>query len=142
MMAGLFAGVTDGIAGFDGALARNGAGAREDRFKQRRLAALERTDQGDGARSGRARAVVTVCRHERSPAREPPPLSAPPRADAIWRHDKVTWFGDLWVLLALSGVSVLIVALLLRRLEPRRRAGQVGQTAPPVVSRPLAGYTR
>lgn len=55
----------------------------------------------------------------------------PPRVDAIWRHDGVTWFGDLWVLLALSGVSIMGVAILLRRLEPKRRAGQVGQVAAP-----------
>lgn len=56
----------------------------------------------------------------------------PPRPDAIWRHDSVTWIGDLWVLIALSGVSVLGVALLLRRLEPKRRAGQVGRVGPAV----------
>jgi ABC transport system ATP-binding/permease protein len=53
-----------------------------------------------------------------------------PRNDAIWRHDRITWLGDLWVLIALSGLSVLGVALLLRRLEPKRRAGQVGQVRP------------
>jgi hypothetical protein len=67
----------------------------------------------------------------------------PPRVDALWRHDSVTWFGDLWVLLALGGVSILGVGILLRRLEPKRRAGQVGQVAaaPPNV-RAFAGYTR
>jgi ABC transport system ATP-binding/permease protein len=66
----------------------------------------------------------------------------PPRLDPLWRHDSVTWFGDLWVLLALGGVSILGVGLLLRRLEPKRRAGQVGQVAaaPPGV-RGFAGYT-
>jgi ABC-type multidrug transport system ATPase subunit len=67
----------------------------------------------------------------------------PPRVDAIWRHDRVTWFGDLWVLLALSGVSIMGVAILLRRLEPKRRAGQVGQVAAPSPGAwGVAGYTR
>ena len=67
----------------------------------------------------------------------------PPRVDVIWRHDSVTWFGDLWVLLALSGVSIMVVAILLRRLEPKRRAGQVGQVAaPPPGAWALGGYSR
>jgi ABC-type multidrug transport system ATPase subunit len=49
-----------------------------------------------------------------------------PRNDAIWRHDRVTWIGDLWVLIVLGGLSVLGVALLLRRLEPKRQVRQVG----------------
>src|SRR6185312_15575023 len=83
VMARFLAGVADRVAGFDRALTLDHTGAEQDRFEQRRLAALERTDQGYGARSGRTRAIVTVCRHERSPAREPPPpLSCvPPRAD-------------------------------------------------------------
>jgi len=39
MMARLFARVADGVAGLDGALARNRAGACEYRFEQGRLAA-------------------------------------------------------------------------------------------------------
>ena len=58
MMARFLAGVADGIAGLDRTLALNGAGAGEDRFEQRGLAALERTDQRDAARAGRTRAVV------------------------------------------------------------------------------------
>jgi ABC-type multidrug transport system ATPase subunit/pSer/pThr/pTyr-binding forkhead associated (FHA) protein len=49
-----------------------------------------------------------------------------PRNDAIWRHDRVTWIGDLWVLIVLGGLCVLAVALLLRRLEPKRQVRQIG----------------
>ena len=47
VMARLLAGVADGVACLDRALARNGAGAGEDRFEQRGLAALERAHQRD-----------------------------------------------------------------------------------------------
>ncbi len=60
---------------------------------------------------------------------------APPRADAIWKHNAVTWLGDLLALVVLSAVSILGVSVLLRRLEPKRRAGQVGAAAPPVLIR-------
>jgi hypothetical protein len=63
----------------------------------------------------------------------------PPRPDAIWRHDAVTWIGDLWVLIVLSGVSIGLVYLLLRRLEPKRRVGQIGQVGPPVLARSAVG---
>jgi hypothetical protein len=53
-------GVADGVAGVDRALTRNGAGARQDRFEKRGLAALERADQRDTAGTGRARAVAAV----------------------------------------------------------------------------------
>ena len=62
------AAVTHGVAGFHIALARDSAGAGEDRFKQCRLAALKGTDQRDTARSGRTRRVITVCRHDCLPA--------------------------------------------------------------------------
>ena len=62
-----------------------------------------------------------------------------PRNDAIWRHDSVTWFGDLWVLVVLGGLSVLSVALLLRRLEPKRQVRQIGQLQPSVVGARLPG---
>ena len=80
----------------------------------------------DQQQSVDAQEINQICHHK------------PPRPDAIWRHNSVTWFGDLWVLIALAGLSVAGVALLLRRLEPKRRAGQVGQTQP-VVSRGLRG---
>ena len=38
------------VAGLDTALTRDGAGAREDRLKQRGFAALERADQRHAAR--------------------------------------------------------------------------------------------
>lgn len=63
----------------------------------------------------------------------------PPRADAIQRHDAVTWIGDLWVLIVLSGVSIGVVAILLRRLDPKRRAGQIGQAQAPVLARSGVG---
>ena len=71
MMARLFARVADGVAGLDGALARNRAGACEYRFEQGRLAALERTDQRDAARTHRARAITAICRHQNLPRRLP-----------------------------------------------------------------------
>ena len=75
-MARFLAGVADRVAGFDGALARDRAGAGEDRFEQRGLAALERTDQRDAAGTGRARAIaVAVCRHDRLP--QLPPENGP-----------------------------------------------------------------
>src|ERR1700758_724774 len=45
MMARFLAGVADGVTGFDGALARNCAGAGEDGFEEGCLAALERAHQ-------------------------------------------------------------------------------------------------
>jgi hypothetical protein len=47
-----------------------------------------------------------------------------PRNDAIWHHNRVTWIGDLVVLIVLGGLSVLGIALLLRRLEPKRQVRQ------------------
>ena len=60
VMARFLAGVADRIAGFDAALACDGAGAGEDRLKQRGLAALERADQRDAARTGRSRAIAVA----------------------------------------------------------------------------------
>ena len=67
MMARFLAGVADRIAGLDGALALDGAGAGEDRFEQRGLAALERADQRDAAGTRRSRAVAAVRCHDRLP---------------------------------------------------------------------------
>ena len=73
VMARFFAGVADRIAGLDVALARDHAGAGEDRLKQRGLAALERTDQRDAAWTRRSRAVAVCCHaiscHDRLPRR-------------------------------------------------------------------------
>ena len=59
----------------------------------------------------------------------------PPHSDAIWRHARITWIGDLLVLIVLAGLSVLGVALLLRRLEPKRQTRQSGQlqASPPAL---------
>src|SRR5664279_1927570 len=62
----------------------------------------------DGLSKADVDSITTVCHHKN------------PRNDAIWRHDRVTWLGDLWVLVVLGGVCVLTVAFLLRRLEPKR----------------------
>ena len=84
VMARFLAGVADRVAGFDAALARDGAGAGENGFKERGLAALERTDQRDAAGTRRARAIaVAVCRrtggHDRLPQSSPEngPVVAP-----------------------------------------------------------------
>src|SRR6516162_613846 len=71
VMARLFAGVAYRIAGFDRPLARNRAGAREDRFKQCRLAALDRTDQRNAARPRRACAIAAICPHRYLPHASP-----------------------------------------------------------------------
>ena len=68
VIARFLAAVADRVAGFDTALARNGASAGEDRFEQCRLAALEGTDQRDTAGSGRTRCVIAVCCHDCLPA--------------------------------------------------------------------------
>ena len=68
VIARFFAGVADRVAGFDTALARNGASAGKNRFEQCRLAALEGTDQRDTAGSGRTRCVIAVCCHDCLPA--------------------------------------------------------------------------
>ena len=49
VMARFLAGVADRVAGLDAALALDRAGAGEDRFEQRGLAALEWADQRDAA---------------------------------------------------------------------------------------------
>jgi hypothetical protein len=53
MMACLFAGIANRVARLDSALARDDAGAGQDCFEQRGLAALKGTDQRDGARTCR-----------------------------------------------------------------------------------------
>ncbi len=69
VVARLLAGVADGVAGLDRALARDGTGAREDRFQEGGLAALKRTDQGNAAGTGGSRTVAAVCCHQRLPPR-------------------------------------------------------------------------
>ncbi len=73
----------------------------------------------DGVTQADVDSINKICHHKN------------PRNDAIWRHDRITWLGDLWVLLALAGVSILGVALLLRRLEPKRRNPVLGAGAAP-----------
>ncbi len=68
--------------------------------------------------------INTICHHKN------------PRNDAIWRHDRITWLGDLWVLLALGGVYIVAVAFLLKRLEPKRRVRQIGQVQPSAFGTP------
>jgi ABC-type multidrug transport system ATPase subunit/pSer/pThr/pTyr-binding forkhead associated (FHA) protein len=70
--------------------------------------------------SSDAKEIQDLCHHK------------PPVSDALWKHSSATWLGDLVALLALSALSILGVSILLRRLEPKRRAGQVGQVLPPV----------
>ena len=86
VMARFFAGVADRIAGLDVALARDHAGAGEDRLKQRGLAALERTDQRDAAWTRRSRAVA-VCCHAISchltASRGGPPFGGGPHATIV-----------------------------------------------------------
>src|SRR5579862_7187862 len=67
VMARFLAGVADRVAGFDGALALDRAGAGEDRFQERGLAALKRTDQRDAAWTGRSCAIAAVRRHGHLP---------------------------------------------------------------------------
>jgi ABC-type multidrug transport system ATPase subunit/pSer/pThr/pTyr-binding forkhead associated (FHA) protein len=45
----------------------------------------------------------------------------PSRADWLWRHDATSWIVDLCVLGVLTLVLIGVTALLLRRLDPRRR---------------------
>jgi hypothetical protein len=70
--------------------------------------------------SSDAKEIQDLCHHK------------PPVSDALWKHSSAAWLGDLVALLALSALSILGVSILLRRLEPKRRAGQVGQVLPPV----------
>ncbi len=67
MIARLLAGIADRGAGFHLALALDGAGAREDRFKQRGLAALERAHQCDAPGTPGTCAVAVPCGHEHLP---------------------------------------------------------------------------
>ena len=101
VMARFLAGVADRIAGFDAALARDGAGAGENGFKERGLAALERTDQRDAAGTRRAYAIaVAVCRHHRLPPLPPEngpvvaPLGPAPRTGKGGERDSIVSGGD------------------------------------------------
>jgi hypothetical protein len=68
VMPGFVACVADGVARLHVALARNNAGAREDGFKERGLAALKRPYKRDAAGTGRARGIVSICGHDCLPA--------------------------------------------------------------------------
>ena len=74
MMAGLFAGVAHRGSRLHRALARDGAGACEDRFEQRGLAALKRAHQRD---TPWTRSSCAVLCHIRLPATEMWPSSGP-----------------------------------------------------------------
>src|SRR5262245_51318853 len=76
-MARFLAGVADRVAGIDGALALDRAGARQDRLEQRGLAALEGADQRDAARTARSCAIAAVCRHGDLPRRPRVPAGPP-----------------------------------------------------------------
>lgn len=43
------------------------------------------------------------------------------QVDGLWQHSASVWLADMGVLVALSVAFVTVVAVLLRRLEPRRR---------------------
>ena len=68
VMARLLGGVADRGAGLDRALALDRAGARQDRFEQRGLAALERAHQRDAPGTLGSCAAIAICsRHRRLP---------------------------------------------------------------------------
>ena len=71
VVARFLAGVTDRVSGLDGALARDRAGAGEDRFEQRRLAALERAHQRDAPWTRSSCAVLCHFRLPCSPETRP-----------------------------------------------------------------------
>jgi hypothetical protein len=43
--------------------------------------------------------------------------------DPLWSHTPATWFGDLAAVTSLAVLFIIVTALLLRRLDPRRRGG-------------------
>lgn len=56
-----------------------------------------------------------------------------PKSDPLWKHSTGTWALDFVVLLVLAAAGIVLVSVLLRRLEPKRRTGQPVQAgAPPV----------
>ena len=61
VLARFLAGVADGGAGLDRALPLDRAGAGQDRFEQRGLAALERAHQRDAPGTRRTRAISVAC---------------------------------------------------------------------------------
>ena len=72
VMARLLAGVADRVAGLDRALARDRAGAGENGFEKRGLAALEGTDQRDAARARPRAHRCCACVPCLLPSRLPP----------------------------------------------------------------------
>ena len=62
VMAGLRAGVADGGSGIDAAGARDGAGARQDRFEKCGFTALERAHQRNAPWTAGTSDVLSHCR--------------------------------------------------------------------------------
>jgi hypothetical protein len=54
-----------------------------------------------------------------------------PKSDPLWNHSKATWTRDLIVLIVLGAAGIMLVTLLLRRLEPKRRANAPVAAGPP-----------
>lgn len=55
-----------------------------------------------------------------------------PKSDALWKHSVGIWLFDFAVLILLGAVGIGLITVLLRRLEPKRRAGApAGVGAPP-----------
>ena len=71
VMARFLAGVADRVTGLDRALARDRAGARQNRLEQGGFAALKRTDQRNGAGTRRAAAIIAVRGHPHLPPLDP-----------------------------------------------------------------------
>jgi ABC-type multidrug transport system ATPase subunit len=46
-----------------------------------------------------------------------------PKSDPLWNHSTGTWLTDFVVLIVLGALGIVAVAVLMRRLEPKRRAG-------------------
>jgi hypothetical protein len=47
-----------------------------------------------------------------------------PKSDPLWKHSTGTWLLDFAMLVLLGTLGIALVAVLLRRLEPKRRAGR------------------
>jgi hypothetical protein len=54
-----------------------------------------------------------------------------PKSDPLWKHSTGTWALDFTVLIVLGAAGIVLVTVLLRRLEPKRRVGQPLQAGAP-----------